>query len=69
MVRVPSLTKMTFKQRVMKEERKWSYQYLQVKHFREGIASAKVLHYNNTKHVRKSKEADVGNRTHGVRKF
>ena len=31
---------------------------------REEMASAKVLHYNNTKHVRKSKEAGVGNRTH-----
>ena len=36
---------------------------------REGIASAKVLHYNNTKHVRKRKEADVGNRTHGGEKI
>lgn len=27
---------------------------------REGIASAKVLHHNNTRHVRKSKEASVG---------
>lgn len=31
---------------------------------REGIANAKVLHYNNTRHVRKSKEAGVGNRAH-----